>query len=72
MGAWAPGRARSAPLLLLVLPLLGIARLLPAEGVGLWLDPSVKGDPVYSEHWAGHRKVEVTIEPDQIVIKRSG
>jgi hypothetical protein len=42
------------------------------EGIGLWLDPSVKGDPVYSENWAGHRKVEVTIEPDQIVIKRSG
>jgi hypothetical protein len=37
MGAWAPGRARSAPLLLLALPLLGIARLLPADGVGLWL-----------------------------------
>jgi len=37
MGAWAPGRARAAPLLLLALPLLGIARLLPAEGVGLWL-----------------------------------
>ena len=37
MGAWAPGRARSAPLLLLSIPLLGIARLLPADGVGLWL-----------------------------------
>src|SRR5580765_769720 len=37
MGAWAPGRARAAPLLLIALPLLGIARLLPAEGVGLWL-----------------------------------
>jgi hypothetical protein len=27
----------SAPILLLSLPLLGVARLLPAEGVGLWL-----------------------------------
>src|SRR3954466_12363998 len=28
---------RGAPLLLLALPLLGLARLLPAYGVGLWL-----------------------------------
>src|SRR6476660_2476163 len=40
------------------------------DGYGLWLDPSVSDAPVYSEHWAGHRKVEVTIEPDRIVIKR--
>jgi hypothetical protein len=40
------------------------------DGYGLWLDPSVSDDPVYSEHWAGHRKVEVTIEADRIVIKR--
>src|SRR3954447_24499252 len=37
MGAWARGRASGAPLLLLALPLLGIARLLPADGIGLWL-----------------------------------
>lgn len=42
------------------------------EGYGLWLDASVKDNPVYDEHWAGHREVEVTIEPDQIVIRRSG
>jgi hypothetical protein len=41
------------------------------EGYGLWLDPAVKDDPIYSEHWAGKRRVEVTIEPDRIVIKRS-
>jgi hypothetical protein len=40
------------------------------DGFGLWLDPSVEDDPVYSEHWAGHRRVEVTIEPDRIVVKR--
>jgi hypothetical protein len=40
------------------------------DGFGLWLDPAVADDPVYSEHWAGHRQVEVTIEPDRIVIKR--
>src|SRR5919197_164759 len=40
------------------------------DGFGLWLDPSVEDDPVYGEHWAGHRRVEVTIEPDRIVVKR--
>jgi hypothetical protein len=40
------------------------------DGFGLWLDPAVADDPVYSEHWAGHRQIEVTIEPDRIVIKR--
>ena len=42
------------------------------EGYGLWLDPAVQDDPVYAEHWAGHRSVEVAIEPDRIVITRSG
>ena len=37
MGAWALRRSRNAPVLLLALPLLGVARLLPADGVGLWL-----------------------------------
>ncbi|HTE59532.1 MAG TPA: hypothetical protein VK631_04230 [Solirubrobacteraceae bacterium] len=42
------------------------------EGYGLWLDPAVEDDPVYAEHWAGHRPVQVTIEEDQIVIRRAG
>jgi hypothetical protein len=42
------------------------------EGYGLWLDPAVQDDPVYAEHWAGHRPVTVSVEPDQIVIRRSG
>jgi hypothetical protein len=42
------------------------------EGYGLWLDPAVADDPVYAEHWAGHRPVEVTVEPDRIVIRRAG
>jgi hypothetical protein len=42
------------------------------EGYGLWLDPAIADDGVYAEHWAGHRQVEVTIEADQIVIKRVG
>jgi hypothetical protein len=41
------------------------------EGYGLWLDPAVQDDPVYKEHWAGHRPVEVTVEPDRIVIRRT-
>jgi len=42
------------------------------EGYGLWLDPAVQDDPVYAEHWAGHRPVTVSIEPDRIVISRAG
>lgn len=42
------------------------------EGYGLWLDPGVVDNPVYAEHWAGHRPVEVTIEEDKIVIRRVG
>jgi hypothetical protein len=42
------------------------------EGYGLWLDPAVQDDPVYAEHWAGHRPVTVTLEPDRIVITRAG
>jgi hypothetical protein len=42
------------------------------EGYGLWLDPAVADDGTYAEHWAGHRQIEVTIEADQIVIKRAG
>jgi hypothetical protein len=42
------------------------------EGYGLWLDPAVADDPVYAEHWAGHRPVSVTIEEDRIVIRRAG
>ncbi len=41
------------------------------EGYGLWLDPAVSDNPIYAEHWAGHRPVTVTIEEDQIVIKRA-
>ena len=41
------------------------------EGYGLWLDPAVVDDAVYAEHWAGHRPVTVTIEEDQIVIRRA-
>lgn len=42
------------------------------DGYGLWLDPSVKDNPVYAEHWAGKREVTVRIDADQIVIRRAG
>jgi hypothetical protein len=42
------------------------------DGYGLWLDPAVQDDPVYAEHWAGHRPIEVAIESDRIVITRAG
>src|SRR3954454_12242046 len=35
------------------------------EGYGIWLDPAVKDDPTYAEHWAGHRALKVTIEPER-------
>jgi hypothetical protein len=42
------------------------------EGYGLWLDPAIQDNPIYAEHWAGHRPVEVTVEEDRIVIRRVG
>jgi hypothetical protein len=42
------------------------------EGYGLWLDPAIQDDAVYAEHWAGHRPVTVTVEPERIVITRAG
>jgi hypothetical protein len=40
------------------------------DGYGLWLDPAIQDNPVYAEHWAGHRPVTVTVEEDRIVIRR--
>jgi hypothetical protein len=42
------------------------------DGYGLWLDASIKDNPVYTEHWAGKSDVTVRIEADQIVIRRAG
>jgi NACalpha-BTF3-like transcription factor len=41
------------------------------EGYGLWLDPAIQDNPIYAEHWAGHRPVEVAVEEDRIVIRRT-
>lgn len=40
------------------------------DGYGLWLDPAVKDNSVYKEHWAGQRALKVTIEPERIVLER--
>jgi len=50
---------------------LAIAHMLGEEGFGLWLDPAIAENAVYAEHWAGHRPVEVTVEADRIIIRRS-
>jgi hypothetical protein len=42
------------------------------DGYGLWLDPAVKDNPVYAEHWADRREVTVRIDADQIVIRPAG
>ena len=42
------------------------------EGYGLWLDPAIQDNPIYAEHWAGHRPVEVAVEEDCIIIRRTG
>ena len=41
------------------------------EGYGIWLDPSIKEDPTYSEHWQGRKALKVTIEPERIVLERA-
>jgi hypothetical protein len=41
------------------------------DGYGLWLDPAIQDDPLYAEHWAGHRPVTITVEADRIVIERA-
>lgn len=41
------------------------------DGFGLWLDPAIQDEPLYTEHWAGHRAVQIEVEADRIVIKRS-
>jgi hypothetical protein len=40
------------------------------EGYGIWFDPAIKDDPTYAEHWAGHRALRVTVEPERIVLER--
>jgi hypothetical protein len=41
------------------------------EGYGIWLDPAIKDDPTYTEHWQGRKALRVTIEPERIVLERS-
>jgi len=39
------------------------------DGYGLWLDPAVRNDPVYVEHWASRSRLRVLIEPGRIVLE---
>lgn len=39
-------------------------------GYGLWLDDSIKDDPIYAEHWVEQTDLRVTFEPDRIVLER--
>jgi hypothetical protein len=41
------------------------------DGYGLWLDPAVVDNPIYAQHWAGHREIEVTVDQDAITIRRA-
>src|SRR3954447_15178560 len=40
------------------------------EGYGIWLDPSIKDNPTYTEHWQGKKALRVTVEPERIVLER--
>jgi hypothetical protein len=42
------------------------------DGYGLWLDPAIQDNPLYAEHWAGHRPVTITVEAERIIIERTG
>lgn len=42
------------------------------EGYGLWLDPSIQDVQAYADNWADQRDVTVTIEANQIIIRRAG
>jgi hypothetical protein len=41
------------------------------EGYGFWIDPSIVDNPVYGEHWAGHRAIVVRVDPETITIRRA-
>lgn len=40
------------------------------NGYGLWLDKSIKDDPIYKEQWAEVTELKVTVEPNRIVLER--
>ena len=46
--------------------------MVPWVGDSFKLFVNVQDDPIYAEYWAGHRPVEVSIEEDQIIIRRVG
>ncbi len=42
------------------------------KGFVMRLQPELKDDPIYSEHWEGHEELKVTVEPDRILVQRAG
>jgi len=42
------------------------------DGWGLWLDPSIAEDPIWSEHWARVEAVVVKVAEDSIVLEADG
>ena len=42
------------------------------DGWGLWLDPSIAEDPIWSEHWSGVEAVVVKVAEDSIVLEADG
>ena len=41
------------------------------DGYGLWLDPAIVDDPVFTENWKGKRALKVTVEQGRIVLEPS-
>jgi hypothetical protein len=41
------------------------------EGYGLWLDPAIADEAVFTENWKGKRALRVTVEQGRIVLEPS-
>jgi hypothetical protein len=41
------------------------------EGYGLWLDPAIADETVFTENWKGKRALRVTVEQGRIVLEPS-
>ena len=41
------------------------------EGYGLWLDPAIADEPIFTENWKGKRALRVTVEQGRIVLEPS-
>lgn len=41
------------------------------DGYGLWLDPAIADEPIFTENWKGKRALRVTVEQGRIVLEPS-